>query len=138
MMLADGYGRILERMVRRLATLTLTLVLAAAPSALAACELLCASRDQEAVASGAGHAHHACHEPSDAVTLSIGAGVHNCGHADGLPASSAKQPTQDAPLPAVASFVTMIAVRGPGFSVEPRFGVSPPSDTSGLITQLRI
>ena len=135
---AGECGRILEPMVRRLATLVLAFVLAATPTALAACEWLCASRAHEVAATTAGHVNHLCHESNTAVTLSIDAGVHNCGHSAGLPTPSATQAPQDAPSPAVEAIPAILAVLGPLVSLEPRVIGSPPSDALRLITQLRI
>ena len=133
MSVAGERGRILEPMVRRLATLVLAFGLAAAPTALAACEWLC-----EVAATTAGHVNHLCHESDAAVTLSIDAGVHNCGHSAGLPTPSATQAPQDAPSPAVEAIPAILAVLGPLVSLEPRVIGSPPSDALRLITQLRI
>lgn len=99
-------GRILVRMSRRLGALLLVLVVAGAPAALTACEIVCAARDSHAPA-----AAHSCHrtQPSDGPL--IGAGVQVCGHDEGLPEAAA----QGNPPPVLAAaIVTPSIFSSPG------------------------
>lgn len=97
-------GRILVPMSRRLGALLLVLVVAGAPAALTACEIVCAARDSHAAADGSGSAAHSCHgtRPSDGPL--IGTGVQICGHDEELPAAAAAQTAP--PLVAAVAILT--------------------------------
>src|SRR5688500_4923815 len=95
---------ILRAVVRRLGALIIAVIVAAAPSALTACELMCA---QQAAAPSA--PAHTCHDtpPADEGGPVVSAAPHACGHVSELPSASAKlsQTSHDA-MPAVSSSAT--------------------------------
>lgn len=96
-MTAGMGGRILEPMVRRIAGLVLALLVAGAPAALTACELLCASHDVQPA--------HACHESQPAGTTSVTGGLDVCGHGDVLPEAAGALTPQSPPVSTLAVIV---------------------------------
>ena len=127
-------GRILRAMARRLATLVFAFVVAAAPSALVVCELACATHD---TAPGDAPAH-ICHEIPPASASIVGAGVHICGHRDGLPESSSKQASQVVPLPGVVASVAVPLLGADAASVHSFIVGARSPDLVRPTTQLRI
>lgn len=90
---------------RTLTAVTLALVVAGAPAALTACEIVCAAHDSHSEA-----AAHSCHrtQPSDGPL--IDAGVQVCGHDEELPDAAAAQvnpPTLLAVAVATSSILPM-------------------------------
>ncbi len=99
-------GHILGAM--RLAALLMAIVVGAAPAALTACEIVCASVPVE---SAAAPSAHSCHGTTHTEGLSMAAGTHACGHEEAMP------PAGKIPPPDVAV--------SPGMSVSlPAQGVS--------------
>ena len=127
---------ILAVMVRCLGGFVLALVVASAPSALTACELVCAAHDD-----GGGVPAHTCHSSESDDTTSttrITSGVHVCGHGDELPAASGKLMPEGAPGPAIAAAASPFLLAGNGVSGRSRAVTSSPPSPPKLATHLRI
>jgi hypothetical protein len=121
-------------MTRRVVTLVLAFVVAAAPSALVACELACATHH---TAPGDAPAH-TCHETPLARASIVSAGVHICGHGDAPLESSGKQSPQDAPLPGMVASATVPLLGEDVASVHSFIVGARAPDPVRRTTQLRI
>lgn len=105
----------------RLFALLVAVVMTAAPSHAALCEIACATPSEAAASS---HSCHDVEQPTIADGPQLSAGAHMCGHGDGLPELSR---TTDTPLVAPAMLATVL----PASSVASLFvtvaaTVSPP------------
>lgn len=118
-------------MIRRVSALMLALMVASAPAALTACELMCAAADTGREAST-----HSCHsQPSGApISVSIVSGVHVCGHGDALPAAPGKMTAHGAsgPATAVASPVFLFDAADIQYW-SPRVTAFPPGPPKGAL-----
>lgn len=123
-------GRILGPMRQRVAALVIALMVAGAPAALIACELLCAAPD--------GQPSHACENGQPAGTTSVTGAVHACGHDDALPEASGMVTPQSSPVAMVVAVMSPqpFHAQGAGPRLVVVASVLPASPT--LKTQLRI
>ena len=118
-------------MIRRVNALMLALMVASAPAALTACELMCAAAD-----TGRETPTHSCHpQPSGApVSISIGSGLHVCGHGDALPAAPGKVTAHGAPSPAIGVTSPLFLFGAADIQHwSPRFPPSPPSPPNAAV-----
>jgi hypothetical protein len=122
-------------MILRATALMLALMVASAPAALAACELLCAAAD-----SGREAPTHSCHSPRPGDQISIAGGAHVCGHGDALPVAPGKMTAQGASgaATAVTSPLFLFDFDAAGIQHRsPRVAASPPGPPKAA-THLRI
>ena len=126
--------RILTQMGVRGTALVLALFVAGAPSALMACEVLCAATGAQSPQAGG----HSCHETQPQDAPSVGGGGHICGHTDGLPLASRGLTSVSPPAPAMLAALPMRIDVSTTAPVRLSAAASSPPHCLTLTTQLRI
>jgi hypothetical protein len=122
-------------MIRRVHALMLALLVASAPAALTACELMCAAAD-----AGREAPTDSCHSHQSRAPISIASGGHVCGHGDALPVAPGKMTAHGAsgPATAVTSRLSLFDFDAAGIQHRsPRVAASPPGPPTAA-THLRI
>ncbi len=118
-------------MIAHLTACALVFAMAGAPLATEACEATCAARDAQAPAS-----HHSCHQEAASHGATI-AGVHLCGHEDGIP-TALERVHHTVIAPTVVSAVTLpTQTRQVSHFRTAALDSSPPTHLN-LISQLRV
>ena len=122
----------------RLVALPLICLVAAAPSLLLTCEIMCAGAEASRAADEAMPVEHACHHAHTTAVPAIAASIHPCGHDEGLPVTSAGEKLSPAVTIAVVVAVLPdpIQFAGPGSGARSNTAARPPGRS--LRTQLRI
>jgi hypothetical protein len=123
------------RMPQQLGVLLLVSVIAAAPIALTACEIVCAVRDSHQPTGHSAPAGHSCHRTQPTQGPAVDAGVRICGHDETLPAGSQAVLLS---MPALAALTPSLVVSPGDASHRSHIVALSPIGPSGPPVPLRI